>query len=106
MASTEYYQVVVAYNHLGEYYEDKSPYVPGTDTSWRLSDHRYLLEADDARSDDGVFRWAVRVMHRTGIDPQGKPEGTALGPLSAVRTLIWRVTSGGGGGGTPKPPPP
>jgi hypothetical protein len=103
LAPDEYYEIVVAYAHGAETWYDETPWTK--DASWKLSDHRYLIESGLA--DNGNFRWAVRVMHRTGINNQGKPTGTAVSPMSEVRTLTWRVSSGGGGGGgTPEIPPP
>jgi hypothetical protein len=88
-----YYQPVVAYSHGGETWYDETPWTK--DTSWALSEHGYLLDL----SDDGRFRWSVRVMQRTGTDAGGKPKGTPLSPASEEWVLVWRVTGGGGEGG-------
>jgi hypothetical protein len=96
-----YYVVSVAYSHLGDtWYDD----VPWTDnTSWALSDHRYLLDL----SDDGRFRWSVQVNRQTRVDAEGRPVGVPLSAPSEVRTLLWRpVSPGGDGPSTPTPPPP
>jgi hypothetical protein len=101
LAPNEYYVPTVAYLHFGETWYDETPWTK--ETSWALSDHRYLLEL----SDNGEFRWAVRVMRRTGINDKGQPTGVARSPMSEVRVLIWRRASGGGGGqATSEPPPP
>jgi hypothetical protein len=102
LAPDEYYVPTVAYLRFGETWYDETPW--SKQPSWDMSSHRYLLEL----SDDGSFRWAVRVMRRTGINNEGKPEGTARSPLSEVRTLEWKRSGGGGdgGGGTPEVPPP
>jgi hypothetical protein len=105
LAPDEYYEVVVAYSPIeapGQTWYDDTPWTKST--SWNLSDHPYLVNL----SSDGVFRWAVRVMRRTGINDQGRPAGIARSPMSEVRTLTWRASGGGGGGGggTPEPPPP
>lgn len=100
LAPNEYYVPTVAYLHQGETWYDETPWVK--ETVWTLSDHRYLMDL----SDDGQFRWAVRVMRRTGISEEGRPEGTVASPLSDVRTLIWKAPTEGGGRGTPQPPKP
>mgnify|MGYP001036238772 CR=1 FL=1 len=84
LAPDEYYVPTVAYQRFGDTWYDETPWTKGT--SWALSDHRYLLDL----SDNGEFRWAVRVMRRTGINNEGKPEGTPRSPMSEVRTLTWR----------------
>ncbi len=102
LAPDEYYVPTVAFLRFGETWYDETPWTK--QPSWDMSEHRYLLDL----SDNGEFRWAVRVMRRTGINNEGKPEGTARSPLSEVRTLEWKRSGGGGGGGdgTPEPPPP
>jgi hypothetical protein len=103
LAPNEYYVPTVAYLRLGETWYDETPWINQPSlTRWDLSDHRYLLDL----SDDGQFRWAVRVMRRTGINEEGRPEGVAVSPLSEVRTFIWKAPTEGGGGGTPPPPKP
>jgi hypothetical protein len=82
---------------------DETPWVK--ENRWLLSEHDYL----PGLSADGLFRWAVRVMRRTGQDAEGKPTGTALSPVSGLRTLIWEAPpqpGGGEGGGAPTSPPP
>lgn len=101
LAPNEYYVPTVAYTHLGETWYDETPW--SKETAWTLSDHRYLLDL----SDDGQFRWGVRVIARTGINDEGRPEGLAASPLSEVWTLVWKPPSEGGGErGTPPPPKP
>ena len=115
----EFYVITVAYApasdpHLTWY--DETPWIK--DTVWALSEHAYL----PGLSADGLFRWSVQVMYRTGLDSEEHPTGTALSPSSEERMLAWKTasggTSGGDGGGqdeqpaplppqdTPKPPPP
>lgn len=101
LAPNEYYVPTVFYLHLGETWYDDTPWLK--ETSWTLSDHAYL----PGLSDNGEFQWAVRVIRRTGINAEGKPEGTAISPMSQVRRLIWRPPSSGGGDQpTSEPPPP
>ena len=92
-----YYAISVAYSHEGATWYDDVPWT--RNTSWALSEHRYLLDL----SDDGQFRWSVQVVRQTGVDAGGKPTGLPLSAPSTVRTLIWRRTSPVG---TPLPPPP
>jgi hypothetical protein len=100
LAADEYYVPTVAYLRFGETWYDETPWTK--ELSWTMSDHGYLLDL----SDNGQFRWAVRVMRRTGVNDKGKPEGTARSPMSEVRTLEWKRSGGGGEPGTPEPPPP
>jgi LysM repeat protein len=95
-----YYVITVAYTHLGEIWYDETPWTQ--ESSWRLSDHVYLLSL----SDDGSFRWSVQVMRQTGVGEEGRPTGVALSESSEVRSLIWRGESSGSTQGTPPPPPP
>ncbi len=101
LAPDEYYVPAVHYLRYGDSWPDETPWLK--EPSWEMSEHRYLLEL----SDDGDFRWAVRVMRRTGINNEGKPEGTARSPMSEVRTLEWKRPGGGGDddGGSGPPPP-
>lgn len=104
LAPNEYYVPTVAFSPVADpsqtWYDD-TPWIK--ETSWTLSEHRYLLTV----SSNGEFRWAVQVMRRTGIDNDGKPDGIAISPMSEVRTLIWKPGSGGGGAqNTPVVPPP
>jgi hypothetical protein len=96
----DYYVTTVSYRHFGEIWYDETPWTK--ETRWTLSEHRYLLDL----SDNGQFRWAVQVMHRTGIDDEGRPQGIAVSPSSEVRTLIWEAPTGGDGRDTPSPPGP
>jgi hypothetical protein len=104
LAPNEYYVPTVAFSPYREpgatWYDETVPWLK--ETNWNLSEHRWLLD----ESSDGQFRWAVRVLRRTGINEEGRPEGVAASPLSAVRTLIWKAPTEGGGGGTPAPPEP
>ena len=101
LAPDEYYVPTVAFLRYGETWYDETPWIK--EPRWELTEHRYLLDL----SDNGEFRWAVRVMRRTGINDEGQPAGTARSPMSDVRTLEWKRSGGGGGGGsTPEPPPP
>jgi len=74
------------------------------EAQWALSQHDYL----PTLSADGVFRWSVQVMRRTGSDDA---KGEPLGAASATRTLNWSASpqsgggGGGGGGGQPTRPP-
>jgi hypothetical protein len=94
-----YYEITVAYSHLGETWYDEVPWTQ--DTSWVLSEHQYLLEL----SDDGQFRWSVQVVRQTGVDDNGSPVGVPLSSPSEMRTLLWR-RAGGSPKGTPTAPPP
>lgn len=98
-----FYVITLAYPHEGATWYDETPWTQ--ETSWRMSEHRYLLDL----ADGGHFTWSVQVRRRTGVGADGRPTGVPLGPESEVRTLTWRRPSGGGGGGrpnTPEPPPP
>ena len=100
LAPDEYYEVVVAYLHYGDEWYDRTWL---RETSWELTENRYLLDL----SDDGHYRWAVHVMRRTGLNDENKPVGVARSPMSEVWTLEWKRSGGGGGdSGTPEPPPP
>jgi hypothetical protein len=78
-----YYVPTVPYSHLGEIWADETPWLK--DVTWRLSDHVYLL----ALSDNGVYRWSVQVMRRTGFDARGRPVGVPLSAPSEVWTFHW-----------------
>ena len=95
-----YYVVTVAYIHLGDTWYDETPWTK--DTSWRLSDHSYLLSL----SDDGSFRWWIQVMRQSGIDEEERPTGIALSARSEIWNLIWKGEDAGPAEGTPLPPPP
>jgi len=90
----EYYVVELAYNHKGAVWYDETPWL--RETSWELSTHRYLHDL----SSDGVYRWSVRVMRRTGADAAGRPVGEPLSPSSEMRTLVWQAPP------RPTPAPP
>ena len=95
-----YYEVTVAYLHLGDTWYDEVPWT--RETSWTLSDHSYLL----GLSDDGWYRWSVQAMRQTGADADGNPVGVALSAPSEVWTVRWMVAGAGGGGTNPVVPPP
>jgi hypothetical protein len=95
-----YYVITVKYAHLGDTWYDETPWTK--ETSWRLSDHRYLLDL----SDDGIFVWSVQVMRQTDLDADGKPMGLGLSPSSEVRRLTWERQNSGQTVPTPEPPPP
>jgi hypothetical protein len=99
-----YYEIIVAYSHLAATWHDEVPWTQ--DTSWTLSEHRYLLDL----SDDGQFQWSVQVVRQTGVEDDGTPVGVPLSSPSEVRTFLWRRTYGGGGKppekNTPPVPPP
>jgi hypothetical protein len=96
-----YYVVNLAYTHNGATWTDDTPWTK--QTQWAVSAHTYLLDL----SDDGRYRWSVRVMRRTGTDAQGRPTGVALSPASGERTFTWRRAGGGPGTQpTPTPAPP
>ncbi len=99
LPSGVFYEVIVAYIHLGETWYDEVPWIQ--DTSWTLSEHSYLLDL----SDDGQFRWSVQVVRQTGADANGNPNGIPLSAPSEVRTLIWRWAPGGGAIKPTIPPP-
>ncbi|MBN1658350.1 MAG: hypothetical protein JXA93_08120 [Anaerolineae bacterium] len=90
-----YYAITIAYSHFGATWYEEVPWT--RDTSWTLSDRKYLLDL----SDDGWFWWSVQAMRQTGVDADGDPVGLALGPSSEIRTLRWMKA---GGGGEPTPP--
>ena len=100
-----YYVLTVGYVHLGDTWFDEVPWT--RDTSWTLSEHRYLQDL----CDDGRYWWSVQVMRPAGTDGTGRPAGVPLSAPSEERVLTWqRASSGGRGGrgaeGTPAPPPP
>ncbi|MHB0857692.1 MAG: DUF5585 domain-containing protein [Anaerolineae bacterium] len=99
-----YYAITVSYPHGSQTWYDEAPWVK--ETQWALSDHAYLRDL----ADNGLLRWSIQVMRKTGTDANGRPIGTPLGPSSAIRSLTWdRPGAGGGGSGpanTPVPPPP
>ena len=78
-----YYVVTVTYVHFGQAWVDEAPWLK--DTSWRLSDHAYLLSL----SDDGLYRWSVQVMRRTGVDAQGRPVGVPASEPSGEWSFSW-----------------
>jgi hypothetical protein len=96
LPSDAFYEVSVAYIHLGQTWHDDVPWT--RDTSWTLSEHAYLKDL----SDNDEFRWSVQVMRQTGTDAGGKPVGVPLSPQSEERLLIWKTADVGG----PGPPPP
>jgi serine/threonine-protein kinase len=102
-----YYEVIVEYTPAQDpqtTWTDETPWVKTP--NWTLSEHAYL----PGLSADGLFRWSVRVMRKTGENAQGRPNGTALSPASTARTLTWQAPpqagGGNGGGGAPTSPPP
>jgi hypothetical protein len=86
LLSNDYYAIKVTYLHSGEIWTDNVPWTK--ETSWNLSDHKYLW--DQNLADDGRFFWSVRVMYQTSTDANGNPTGTPRSPESKVRTLIWQ----------------
>jgi hypothetical protein len=94
-----YYVITVAYSHFGDTWYDETPWIQNT--SWTLSEHRYLLDL----SDDGQFHWSVQVMRQTGVDADGRPLGSPLSAPSDVWTLIWRRSSRVGKVTPPVSPP-
>ena len=98
-----YYVVTLDYTHNGATWTDDTPWTK--QAQWTVSEHAYLPDL----SDDGRFRWSVRVMRQTGTDAQGRPTGVALSPASGERTFTWQRASGGSSSGskrTPTPAPP
>ena len=104
-----YYVLWVAYTHAGETWYDDVPWT--RDTSWQLSEHRYLLDL----SDDGWFWWSVQVYRQTGVDTHDRPVGEPISPASQERAVRWASTDGGPSvtpgrtpfvPPTPEPPPP
>jgi hypothetical protein len=83
LPSDAYYVPSLTFFHYGEKWTDETPWLK--DCTWRLSDHAYLLTL----SDDGVYRWSVRVMRKTGVDAQGRPVGVPVSPASEVWTFHW-----------------
>jgi hypothetical protein len=70
------------------------------DTGFQISDRKYLLEL----SDDGRFRWRVRVMERTDqVNKNGQPVFLARSPQSEVWVFEWLRPSDSPG---PAPTPP
>lgn len=105
LPANTYYVITLAYPHEGATWYDETPWTQ--ETSWVMSEHRYLLDL----ADGGNFWWSVQVKQRAGVGADGRPTGVPLGPESETWTLTWRRPSGGGGGGgsshnTPEPPPP
>jgi hypothetical protein len=95
-----YYVITVEYTHLGDTWYDETPWTK--ETSWRLSEHEYLLSL----SDDGRFRWWIQVMRQSGADEEQRPTGIALSARSEIWNLIWKGEDAGPAEGTPLPPPP
>jgi hypothetical protein len=93
-----YYVPMVAYSHYGDTWHDEVPWTK--DTSWRLSEHIYLLDL----SDDGLYRWSVQVMRQTGVDGDGNPSGEPLSGRSDEWTVKWLRASGDSGDGSSGPP--
>lgn len=85
-----YYVVTLAYSHEGATWFDEVPWTK--DTKWVASEHDYLLDY----SDDGRFQWSVQVMQKTGTDPEGKPLGEAVSPISPEWSFVWKYSDGGG----------
>jgi serine/threonine-protein kinase len=101
LPSDGYYEVVLTYTPASapsETWTDETPWTK--DTSWTLSEHDYL----PGLSADQRFRWAVRVMRKTGQDAQGRPTGAPISEMSAVRMLIWNRPWAGPGEPTSPPP--
>ena len=92
-----YYVITLAYSHLGATWYDEVPWT--RDTSWLLSEHRYLIDL----ADNGVMTWSVQVMVKTGEDADGNPIGAAVSPSSEQWQLTWRASSGKK---ATAPPPP
>lgn len=79
-----FYVPTVTFFHYGETWVDDTPWLQ--DCTWTISEHDYLPSI----SDNGVFRWSVRVMRQTGVDPKtGKPVGVPLSPKSEEWTFLW-----------------
>ena len=79
-----YYALTVAYCQDGVMWVDDTPWVQ-TNT-WELSLHAGLPQM----SDDGLFRWTVRVMRQVAVDPEtGWPLGIALSEPSEVWSFRW-----------------
>lgn len=95
-----YYEVTVAYSHLGERWFDDVPWL--RELRWTLTDHTYL----PGLSDDGQYWWSVQVVGQTGTDADGNPVGEPLSAPSQEWLVTWRKTSGGGPRDTPTPPDP
>jgi hypothetical protein len=74
-----YYVGTLAYTHLGATWYDEVPWT--RETSWILSEHRYLLDL----ADHGLMTWSVQVTAKTGEDEEGNPLGTAISPASPQR---------------------
>jgi len=64
-------------------------------TSWRVpaSLHPSALrpfDTDPSAEDRAhLFRWDVTVVRHTGTRPDGKPDGTAISPMSVTRSFFW-----------------
>ena len=79
-----YYVPTVLFTRQGETWIDDTPWL--RDVTWTLSEHAYLPQV----SDDGVFRWSVQLMRKTGVDPvTGRAEGVPLSAPSQEWTFRW-----------------
>jgi hypothetical protein len=83
LAPDTYYVPTVTYSHNGQTWIDETPWLKTT--SWAVSEHTYLVDL----ADDGRFQWSVQVVRQTGVDGNGRPIGTPVSPMSAVRSFAW-----------------
>jgi hypothetical protein len=97
LASNMYYVPTVTYSHNGQTWVDETPWLKTT--SWAVSEHSYLV----GLTDDGQFQWSVQVLRQTGVDANGRPIGTPVSPMSAVRSFTW-IPSGPAASPTPQKP--
>jgi hypothetical protein len=100
LAEGAFYEVTVAYSHLGERWFDDVPWL--RETSWTLTSHDYL----PGLSDDGNYWWSVQVVRQIGTGADGKPVGVPLSAPSEERLVTWRKPASGEGFSTPEAPPP
>ena len=85
-----FYVVSLAYRYGDTTVYDDVPWV--TETHWDVTEHDYLRDL----AKDGLFYWSVTLKRRTGFDAEGRPVGTDISPMSAVRSFVWlREASGG-----------
>jgi hypothetical protein len=90
LAADELYLVALAYQHQGQIWVD---YAWTQQTNWLVNEHGYLLDL----ADNGAFTWSLKLIHQTGTQDNGVPEGVDLSQSSEERIFVWRRPGPGGG---------
>lgn len=86
LADNEYYLISIDFRHKGQLWTDVA-YTK--QTSWPLSEHKYLFDL----SDNGEFDWSVQLIQEVERNEEGIPAGPALSFSSVQRKLYWRPQS-------------